>query len=119
MVIDKNKTMRKEEVELIILNVSADGEDAISMKFYKNGTTCRFGVGGLPQIGVSGMSCFENTDLFNQLIEKVPETVLERPVSYEEETPNGYLEYVMAFYGMSDMAYMGKALIGQNRQVSE
>ena len=38
--------MKKEEVELIILKVTADGQDAINMKIYKNGTTCRYGVGG-------------------------------------------------------------------------
>jgi hypothetical protein len=93
--------MTKQEVELIIFRVSADGQEAINMKIYKNGTTCRHGVGGLPQLGIAGMSFFNNSTFFDRLISKVPDQVLEQPLSYEEETPNGYLEYVVAFYGVS------------------
>lgn len=93
--------MTKEEVELIIFKVTADGQEAISMKIYKNGTTCRHGAGGLPQLGISGMSFFNNSNFFQPLIEKIPEQLLQRPMNYEEETPNGYLEYVIAFYGVS------------------
>lgn len=93
--------MTKQEVELIIFKVSADGKDAINMKIYKNGTTCRYGAGGLPQIGISGMSFFNDSRFFDPLIEKVPDEVLEKPLMYEEETPNGYLEYVIGFYGVS------------------
>jgi len=93
--------MTKEEVELIIFKVSAEGQDAINMKIYKNGTTCRYGVGGLPQLGISGMSFIYDTKYFAPLIEKVPQEILDQPMNYEEETPNGYLEYVLAFYGVS------------------
>jgi hypothetical protein len=93
--------MTKEEVELIIFKVTADGQEAFNMKIYKNGTTCRYGVGGLPQIGISGMSFFNNSNFFDPLIAKVPDNLLERPMNYEEATPNGYLEYVIAFYGVS------------------
>ena len=93
--------MIKNEVELIIFKISVDGQEAINMKIYRNGTTCREGVGGLPQLGISGMSFFDDSRFFDPLIAKVPEEVLERPLMYEEETPNGYLEYVMAFYGVT------------------
>jgi hypothetical protein len=93
--------MTKDEVELIIFKVTADGQEAFNMKIYKNGTTCRHGVGGLPQLGISGMSFFNNSNFFDPLIAKVPDNLLERPMNYEEETPNGYLEYVIAFYGVS------------------
>lgn len=93
--------MKKEEIELIIIKVTADEKDAINMKIYKNGTTCRFGVGGLPQLGISGMSFVDDSRYFDPIIEKVPQEVLDKPINYEEETPNGYLEYVIAFYGVS------------------
>lgn len=93
--------MTKEEVELIIIKVTADGQEAINMKIYKNGTTCRHGAGGIPQLGISAMSFFNNSNFFDPLIAKVPEQILERPLNYEEETPNGYLEFVIAFYGVS------------------
>jgi len=93
--------MTKEEVELIIFSVSSDGQEAINMKIYKNGTTCRYGVGGLPQLGISGISFLNNSKYFDPLIEKVPQEILNQPLNYEEETPNGYLEYIIAFYGVS------------------
>jgi hypothetical protein len=93
--------MTKNEVELIIFKVAANGQDAINMKIYKNGTTCRYGVGGLPQLGISGMSFFKDARFFDTLIAKVPDEALENPLMYEEETPNGVLEYVIAFYGVS------------------
>jgi len=100
--------MTKQEIELIIFKVSADGQDAISMKIYKNGTICRYGVGGLPQLGIAGMSFFNDSKFFDSLIDKVPDDILEKPMTYEEETPNGYLEYVIAFYGVSKNGEMGE-----------
>ncbi len=93
--------MKKQNVELMILNVSSNGEDAISMKIYKNGMVCRSGVGALPELGISGMSVFDNSKIFNELIEHVPDAILEKNVNHEERTPNGYLEYVLIFFGVS------------------
>lgn len=100
--------MTKEEIELIIFKVSADGQDAINMKIYKNGTTCRYGVGGLPQLGISAMSFIYDTKYFAPLIDKVPDEILSKPLNYEEPTPNGYLEYVIAFYGVSENGDTGE-----------
>jgi len=100
--------MTRQEVELIIFKVSADGQDAINMKIYKNGTTCRYGAGGLPQLGISAMSIFNDARFFDPLIAKVPDEILERPVMYEEETPNGYIEYIVAFYGVSKNGNTGE-----------
>lgn len=94
--------MKKETVELITLKVIANGQDAINMKIYKNGTTCRYGVGGLPQLGIGVMSFVNDSRFFDPLIEKVPQEVLDQTINREEEeTPNGYLEYVIAFFGNS------------------
>jgi hypothetical protein len=100
--------MTKNEVELIIFKVIADGQEAINMKIYKNGTTCRHGVGGLPELTISGMSFFNDSRFFDPLIEKVPDHLLESPINYEEATPNGYLEYVIAFYGVSSNGDTGE-----------
>jgi len=94
--------MKKEEVELIILKVSANGQDAINMKIYKNGTTCRIGVGGLPQLGIGVMSFVDDSRFFDPLISQVPQEILDQPINKEEaNTPNGYLEYLIAFFGES------------------
>lgn len=103
--------MNKEEIALIILKVTVDGQEAISIKIYKEGTTCRHGVGGLPEIGISAMSFFNNSVFFDTLIAKVPENLLEAPLNYEEETPNGYLEYVVAFYGDSKNGETGERAV--------
>jgi len=93
--------MTRAEVELISFSISIDGQYAVKMKFYKDGTTCRYGTGELPQLETGGISKFDNADYFDKLISKVPDDVLQYPVYYEESTPNGYDEYVMAFFGKS------------------
>lgn len=100
--------MTKKETELIIFKVSADGQDAINMKVYKDGTICRYGAGGLPQLKISGMSFFDDSFIFDRLMEKIPEQILEEPIMREEETPNGYLEYIIAFYGVSKNGETGE-----------
>jgi hypothetical protein len=100
--------MKKEEVELILFKVMADGQDVIHMKIYKNGTTCRNGAGGLPVLGIGAMSFIHDSKYFDPLIEKVPQEVLDQPINYEEETPNGSLEYVIAFYGVSTNGITGE-----------
>jgi len=89
--------------------LTADGEEVTHMKIYKNGTTCRHGVDGLPEIGISGMSFFNNSDFFDAMMAKVPDHLLERPMNYEEETPNGYLKYVTAFYGVTKNGNTGES----------
>ena len=70
--------MKKEEIELITIKVSVNNQDAINMKIYKNGTTCRYGVGGLPQIGIGMMSFVNDSRYFDPLINKVPKEILNK-----------------------------------------
>jgi len=93
--------MNKNEIELIILKVIANGEEALNMKIYKEGTLCRHGVGGLPQLGISAMSHFGHSEFFDPLLAKIPDELIEKPMEYTEETPNGALEYILAFYGVT------------------
>ena len=100
--------MKKQEIELIICQVSVNGEDALNLKIYKDGTTCRYGTGGLPQLGISGMSFFENSKHFDHLINLVPDDLLQNPINYQEEHPNGMLQYVIAFFGNSKNGETGE-----------
>ncbi len=93
--------MLKEEVELIILKISSNNQDAISLKIYKDGTIVRHGTGGLPPIEISGLSIMANSDYFDSLMEDIPQEILLSPKNYEEENHNGYVEYVVAFYGVT------------------
>ena len=100
--------MKKHEIELIVFNVSSDGQEAFNMKIYKDGTTCRRGVGALPPVDINGMSFFNDSRYFDPLIEKVPQEILDNPINHEEPIKNGYIEYVMAFYGVSSNGQTGE-----------
>ncbi|WP_276483033.1 hypothetical protein [Paraflavitalea pollutisoli] len=93
--------MQLSEVGLVLIKVSANDQDAIHMKIYRDSTVCRYGAGGLPQLGITGMSYFGDARFFDPIIAQVPEELLAQPINYEEPTPNGSLEYVVAFFGES------------------
>jgi|GEM_PF-992378 len=97
-----------EEVELIILSLTLDGEHAINMKVYKNGLVCRNGMGAFPSLKVSGMCETDDSKYFDHVIKKVPQEILDQPLQHEEPTPNGALEYVIAFYGVTTNADHGE-----------
>jgi len=97
----KNRKMKKQEVELILLKVAMNGDEALFMKIYKNGTLIRHGVGGLPRLGISAMSVFETSPCFDTLLSRLPGELIEDPLHYTEETPHGALEYLLACYGVS------------------
>ena len=56
--------------------------------------------GGLPPVEIGGMSFADNSYIFDKVISKVPEDALEKPINYEEKIPNGFQEWVIAFYGV-------------------
>lgn len=101
--------MKKSQIEMILGKVSVNGEDAINFKVYKDGTTCRFGAGGLPRIGISGMSFFPPDSFFPELHALIPEELLAQPIMYQEQDLSaGTLEYVLAFYGESKNGETGE-----------
>lgn len=100
--------MKKNNIELIILKLTVNNQTAINLKIYKEGTVVRTGVGGLPSIGISGKSFAPELNFFAPLLKVIPDEILESPLNYEEETPNGYIEYVMVFYGDSDNGEKGE-----------
>lgn len=93
--------MTKQEIEMILVKVAVNAEEALYMKIYKNGILIRHGVGGLPQLGISAMSVFDQSPCFETLLARIPDQLLEEPLHYTEETPNGALEYLLACYGVS------------------
>lgn len=93
---------------MILFRLTVAGNEAVNIKVYKDGTTCRHSIGALPEIGISGMSCFDNSPFFAGLQEKIPQQVLDKPIMYEEPAPNGLLEYVVGFYGASTNGMTGE-----------
>lgn len=94
--------MKRADVDLITYQVAVDMQIAIEIKIYRDGRVERQGVGGVPAIDVIGQGDFATPRIFNQLLKNVPDALIENPVHYEEETPNGYLQYVVTFYGERD-----------------
>ena len=100
--------MTKEEVEQILIIVKSGQSEALNMKIYKNGIICRHGCGGLPQIGISGMSFTDSPETFDKLMEVVPQQILDNPINYQDEKINTPLEYIIAFYGVSSNGEAGE-----------
>lgn len=100
--------MNKKEIEQILIIVKSGQSEALNMKIYKNGIICRRGCGGLPPIGISGMSFTESSATFDKLIELVPQELLEDPIMYEDEKIETPLEYIVGFYGGSKNGETGE-----------
>ena len=95
--------MKKAEVELIVISLKLnDSQELLYMKFYKTGTIIRYGNGAEPTVSTSGMSFKYRPQFFKTLHSRIPEQLLENPLGYHEPTPNGKIEYVIAFFGVSD-----------------
>ena len=94
--------MNKSEVEQILISVKSGTETALNIKIYKNGTIARRGSGGLPGIGISGMSLTGNSSYFDQIMQSVSQQILDENINHEEEIKTGALEYLVAFYGLSN-----------------
>ncbi len=101
--------MKKEEIELILLKVIMNDQEAIHLKVYRDGTTCRSGAGSLPTIGIGMMTFVNDTRFFDPILEKIPDEIVENSFSrVEEETPNGFLEYQLALFGDSQNGETGE-----------
>jgi hypothetical protein len=100
--------MQKNEIEEILILIKSGQQEALNIKVYKDGTLCRRGCGGLPEIGVSGMSFTGDGTLFEKLLAFVPQKVLDQPVNYQEQKINSPIEYVVAFFGVSKNGQTGE-----------
>jgi len=94
--------MQKENIDLIIIKISSNSKVAVNLKIYKDGRIYRCGNGSLPELKVGCMSFTKETSCFQSLMNDVPQKALNRPFNYQEETPNGILEYFIGFYNESE-----------------
>ena len=97
----KKLIMDKSEVEQILIRVKLGEEEVLNMKVYKNGIVCRQGCGGVPQVGIGGMSFTNDSTVFDKLLSYVSQEMLNNPIDYQEENIDETLEYLIAFYGVS------------------
>lgn len=94
--------MNKSEVEQILITVKSGADEALNIKIYKNGTIARRGSGGLPGVAISGMSMTGSSSYFDQLMQSVSQQILDENINHEEPIKTGSLEYLVAFYGLSN-----------------
>ncbi|MEJ1224134.1 hypothetical protein [Sediminicola sp. 1XM1-17] len=90
------------EVELIVFSIKLNDDSLLYMKFYKTGTIIRQGVGGAPPVHSSGIGFNNDKKYFDTLISLIPGNLLNQPLGHEEKIINDKVEYVIAFYGVSD-----------------
>jgi hypothetical protein len=100
--------MDKNEVEQILIIVKSLYKEALFIKIYREGTLCRRGVGSLPEIGISAVSATGCSSLFDNMMNKVPQQLLDNPFVYEEQKIDQPLEYIVAFYGVSKNGQTGE-----------
>jgi len=100
--------MNKSDVEQILITVKSGTEEALNLKIYKNGILARRGCGGLPGVVTSGMSFTNNASIFDQVMNSVPQHILDENINHEEEIKTGSIEYVLAFYGVSSNGDSGE-----------
>jgi hypothetical protein len=101
-IITKAKIMDKSEVEYILITVKSGTEEALNIKIYKNGILARRGCGGLPGVTISGMSFTGSSYYFDCLMQSVSQQILDEDINHEEQIKTGSLEYLVAFYGISN-----------------
>jgi len=102
------RNMNKQEVEQVLIIVRSGQQEALSMKIYKDGTLCRKGCGRLPEIGISAISHTGSSAIFDQLMQVVPQQLLDNPIQYRDEQIITPLEYIIGFYGVSKNGETGE-----------
>jgi hypothetical protein len=93
--------MKKSEVEQILIIVRRGNEEALNIRIHRNGVIRRRGTGSIPELGISAMSYTNSAFVFDSLMEKIPQELLDAPFLYEAENVQSALEYMVIFYGVS------------------
>jgi hypothetical protein len=101
--------MQKAEVEKILIIVKSGEQEALNMKIYKDGTLCRRGCGGLPELGISMMCHTGSSSVFDELMAAgVTQQILDSGGGYEDNEIKTPLEYILAFYGVTKNGETGE-----------
>lgn len=106
--------MKKEQIDLIIIKIISNGNEAVNFKIYKDGKIFRRGNGFLPSIKTGCMSFIDSAYFFDALLKDAPDEIFKNSINYSEPTPNGALEYFAAFYNesSSDVGKTNQKAIG-------
>ncbi len=95
--------MLKSDIDLVVLKIALHGQIAIDLKLYKDGRIFRQGNGMLPALRLGCLSYVGDPICFDFVISEIPGQLLLNPINYKEPTPNGALEYFIAFYNSNSI----------------
>jgi hypothetical protein len=94
--------MKKEQVGMLQFSAQIDGEDAVMIRTYRDGTLIRDGGGGLPPMFVEGKYRSSDNKLFHQLLDLIPAQLLEKPMVWQAPPPLGtVVDYKVLLYGIN------------------
>jgi uncharacterized protein (DUF1778 family) len=76
--------MQKDTVGMLQFSSQVNGEDALIVKLFRDGTVMREGGGGLPPVGVMGQYRSQNIRIFEHLLGLIPQEILEKPIVWQQ-----------------------------------
>ncbi len=91
--------MQKEAVGMLQFSSQINGEDALMVKLFRDGTVVREGGGGLPPVGVMGQYRGNNNRMFEQMLNLIPNELLEKPVVWQQPDNSLPVDYKVLCYG--------------------
>lgn len=100
--------MSKSQLGMVLLKIMIRGEEAVLIKFYRDGTIVRNGAGGIPKVEVGALCHFPGDQFWNVLLSRIPDSVLDHNVVHQEETIQDPFSYTLAFFGDSGNGQTGE-----------
>lgn len=92
--------MQKEAVGMLQFSSQINGEDALMVKLFRDGTVVREGGGGLPAVGIMGQYRATHNRLFEQMLNLIPTEILEKPIVWQQPDNRLPVDYkVLAYAG--------------------
>lgn len=103
-----SKPMTRDEVGMLLLRVTIRGEEALLIKFYKDGTVVRSGAGGVPPVGVGCVTEQPERTWWQQVIASLPEEVFQMNTIQRNPEAKDPFSYSLAMYGESKNGLTGE-----------
>jgi hypothetical protein len=100
--------MKKQELEMVLIKVTIQQEEALLIKVYKNGGLVRNGAGGIPPVGIGCLTELPDSRLWDQTLALIPDALLTLNGVYKAENIRNPFSYTVAFYGESANGQTGE-----------
>jgi hypothetical protein len=91
--------MKKSQIEIVRIDITPQGQSALSMLLHKDGTINRQGNGDLPPVKIAAVGMTDGAQ-FRTLIEKIDPDLMQESLQYKHPQPSGMpITYKIAFLG--------------------